>query len=300
LLSARDTTVSDTDDSLARSTSGQARENRSVSKMPSSYWQQEPASTNSSNANSWSYDFYSMQYRDGSSYADRRSDYSYTGGTYDSTNDIKIMLIMFLGWCVVAILMCKCQQMCLFVREQVREKQLHELFATSRQGWDDVVATDAAEKGITECSLCLEEYKDGEEVMTLPCGHIFHVKCVEKWFIARKFRPRSCPKCRKNPIVNEPDEHDSSIDFEVVGTDDALSMAQAEAEYRCCTYLSTCGANNPCWRSLMSFVTGLASSASESATVPISTLPRVITGPSPNREWPAHYGAYSAGAFYMT
>jgi hypothetical protein len=49
------------------------------------------------------------------------------------------------------------------------------------------------------CSVCLEEFKKGEEVIELHCGkgHIFHPKCIEDW----AQRNKSCPLCRTDFIT---------------------------------------------------------------------------------------------------
>lgn len=44
-----------------------------------------------------------------------------------------------------------------------------------------------------ECALCLEAYSPGEEVLKLPCGHLFHEACVGPWF-SRSMR---CPMCQQ-------------------------------------------------------------------------------------------------------
>ena len=33
----------------------------------------------------------------------------------------------------------------------------------------------------TECALCLETYGDGEQMRLLPCGHVYHAACIDKW-----------------------------------------------------------------------------------------------------------------------
>jgi hypothetical protein len=40
------------------------------------------------------------------------------------------------------------------------------------------------------CSICFEELDDSSA--TLNCSHIFHKKCVERWFL----RAATCPMCR--------------------------------------------------------------------------------------------------------
>lgn len=43
-----------------------------------------------------------------------------------------------------------------------------------------------------ECVVCLETFKLEEEVKKLPCNHIYHIKCLEKWMQ----NSTTCPKCR--------------------------------------------------------------------------------------------------------
>lgn len=44
-----------------------------------------------------------------------------------------------------------------------------------------------------ECSLCLEEYTLGEELLKLPCRHLFHEGCLGPWFT----RSLTCPLCKQ-------------------------------------------------------------------------------------------------------
>ncbi|KAI5295458.1 hypothetical protein KEM52_001306 [Ascosphaera acerosa] len=49
-----------------------------------------------------------------------------------------------------------------------------------------------------ECAVCLEEYVDGEsKVMSLPCGHEFHVECITPWLTRRR---RTCPICKGDVV----------------------------------------------------------------------------------------------------
>ncbi|KAB8356562.1 hypothetical protein FH972_024144 [Carpinus fangiana] len=49
-----------------------------------------------------------------------------------------------------------------------------------------------------ECVVCLEEYVDGiSKVMSLPCGHEFHVDCITPWLTTRR---RTCPICKGDVV----------------------------------------------------------------------------------------------------
>lgn len=51
-------------------------------------------------------------------------------------------------------------------------------------------------KNKEECVICANEYKTRQWIIELECGHIFHKKCIDKWFI--KSREMKCPFCRKD------------------------------------------------------------------------------------------------------
>jgi len=43
-----------------------------------------------------------------------------------------------------------------------------------------------------KCTICLCEMEDGEDVRRLPCWHLFHIQCVDRWLGLNKM----CPICR--------------------------------------------------------------------------------------------------------
>lgn len=43
-----------------------------------------------------------------------------------------------------------------------------------------------------ECSICLDRFKLVQNVRKLPCGHMFHKQCVDRWLIVHA----SCPYCK--------------------------------------------------------------------------------------------------------
>jgi hypothetical protein len=45
-----------------------------------------------------------------------------------------------------------------------------------------------------DCYICYEAYKAGEYQRPLPCGHVFHKKCIDKWLKTTI----TCPLCRND------------------------------------------------------------------------------------------------------
>ncbi|XP_022764197.1 E3 ubiquitin-protein ligase RING1-like [Durio zibethinus] len=43
-----------------------------------------------------------------------------------------------------------------------------------------------------QCSICLDEFIDGEEVALMPCGHVYHDGCIVRWLETNHM----CPLCR--------------------------------------------------------------------------------------------------------
>lgn len=49
------------------------------------------------------------------------------------------------------------------------------------------------DRGGLTCSICLGEYEDGQEFVTLACMHNFHKSCIDPWLAIQ----HNCPNCRK-------------------------------------------------------------------------------------------------------
>lgn len=47
-----------------------------------------------------------------------------------------------------------------------------------------------------DCSICLEKFSDGNELVRLPCSHMFHQACLGQWGQIRG----DCPCCRRSII----------------------------------------------------------------------------------------------------
>ncbi|KAK6116257.1 hypothetical protein DH2020_049999 [Rehmannia glutinosa] len=47
------------------------------------------------------------------------------------------------------------------------------------------------------CSICREEYNDGEDLGTLECGHDFHRDCIKQWLMQKNL----CPICKTTGLT---------------------------------------------------------------------------------------------------
>ncbi|RZR79835.1 hypothetical protein BHM03_00005677 [Ensete ventricosum] len=79
---------------------------------------------------------------------------------------------------------------CKLLQERLRgvslsESRLLEVFQDRADGND-------VERAFLECSICLEKFLDGDEMIRLSCGHRFHPACLEPW--AKTCG--DCPYCR--------------------------------------------------------------------------------------------------------
>tara|TARA_B100001094_G_scaffold315390_1_gene355336 strand:+ start:1867 stop:2358 length:492 start_codon:yes stop_codon:yes gene_type:complete len=45
-----------------------------------------------------------------------------------------------------------------------------------------------------ECTICLEEYQENDELYQLQCDHYYHKECINDWLL----KHQTCPLCRLN------------------------------------------------------------------------------------------------------
>ncbi|XP_062221114.1 RING-H2 finger protein ATL72-like [Phragmites australis] len=60
------------------------------------------------------------------------------------------------------------------------------------------------------CAICLADLEPGERVRVLPkCNHGFHVRCVDRWLLARS----TCPTCRQS-LFGSPQKGSGCVEAE--------------------------------------------------------------------------------------
>lgn len=54
---------------------------------------------------------------------------------------------------------------------------------------------DSCDDSLT-CSVCMCEFEDGEIARLLPCKHVYHAACVDRWLQSKG----RCPMCRADAV----------------------------------------------------------------------------------------------------
>ena len=96
--------------------------------------------------------------------------------------------------------------------EEIEETLPVTLFkAPSSLSLSSSSCSDSDGDGVSECVVCLRKFHGGEQIRILPCGHVFHKGCVDKWLL--DYKNMVCPSCRLCLHVNvnvNPAEQDGS------------------------------------------------------------------------------------------
>ena len=89
-------------------------------------------------------------------------------------------------------------------------KDIHSRMALAVQALGVRVLDEAAlrarsEHGGCECTMCLEAFAVGDELRQLPCKHIFHKFCIDRWLLPGESATRgetlpTCPLCKAAPV----------------------------------------------------------------------------------------------------
>ncbi|TXG50432.1 hypothetical protein EZV62_022956 [Acer yangbiense] len=98
------------------------------------------------------------------------------------------------------------------VNEVILEDEEEEMLETVPASWSCIEALKKVRLGGMEeevkqrcqCSICLNEFRVGLEVIRLPCSHAYHPDCIVKWLETSHM----CPLCR-HPMPLDQLPHDS-------------------------------------------------------------------------------------------
>jgi hypothetical protein len=75
---------------------------------------------------------------------------------------------------------------------KVGAKNLHQTTAVERLSTEQVEGLKRREEG--ECVICMGDFAQGDRCRRLPCLHMFHVDCVDKWLKEN----HTCPVCQRS------------------------------------------------------------------------------------------------------
>ena len=79
---------------------------------------------------------------------------------------------------------------------------------------------------VTECTICLGEFRAGDRVGDLSCGHVFHVDpCLKKWIVRRNH----CPLCQARLVTEGATTMESTATTNVT-EDEPVNIPTAQNE----------------------------------------------------------------------
>jgi len=75
----------------------------------------------------------------------------------------------------------------------------------------NIQETSSLESETPTCVICLEKFRNGDMLRSLPCGHQFHVGCIDHWLLGTFSEDEcftsGCPTCKKRPTIETEEEN---------------------------------------------------------------------------------------------
>lgn len=116
------------------------------------------------------------------------------------------------------------------------------------------------------CSICIEPYVDGDEIVTLACSHCFHSDCANRWFyhaclINSEAASFNCPECRQDHVFpnnarssdgQSDNDSESLVLAEEISNMSFLRIGQSLRNERGYDFLSDVGTDTPSRQSVCS------------------------------------------------
>lgn len=75
----------------------------------------------------------------------------------------------------------------------------------SSRGVDERVASETKRRVSLDCCvICFDDFKEGEKLRVLRCGHAYHRKCIDRWLLGTltltEANTTQCPLCKRDAI----------------------------------------------------------------------------------------------------
>lgn len=84
--------------------------------------------------------------------------------------------------------------------KKYEEKREVETVKTMKEKhWERTLSAHSCSAIGISCVICLEEFRQGQEIRVVSCGHEFHLKCVDPWLLTNY----TCPLCMLNIVERE-------------------------------------------------------------------------------------------------
>ncbi|XP_035215040.1 E3 ubiquitin-protein ligase RNF13-like isoform X2 [Stegodyphus dumicola] len=114
----------------------------------------------------------------------------------NNTVDVTIMLLVFAIVGGVFIFLMLSFMIIKFV-QQVRSLHINRLSSRHLRQ----LQTTVFQKGdpYETCAVCLEDYKDKDELRILPCLHGYHARCIDPWLLNNRC---ICPVCKQKVVLS--------------------------------------------------------------------------------------------------
>nr|CAB3265634.1 RING finger protein 150 [Phallusia mammillata] len=105
-----------------------------------------------------------------------------------------ILMLVSLAWLVFYYI----QRFRLFQAQSRGQRQRQSMTrkAMAKLTTRTLKSGDTALSGDVMCAVCIENYKINDVIRKLPCGHLYHKKCVDPWLESKQ----TCPMCKVNVI----------------------------------------------------------------------------------------------------